>query len=48
MQYAKTSVVKYCHVTEPNTKSFKNLTILFQIRVDSLRQGKLSFVETKH
>lgn len=48
MQHAKASVVRYCLVTEPNTMSFKNLTIIFQIMVDSLGQGKLSFVETKH
>lgn len=48
MQYAKASVVRHYLVTEPNTKSFKNLTIIFQIMVDSLRQGELSFVETKH
>lgn len=48
MQDAKAYVVRYCLVTEPNTRSFKNLTIIFQIMVDSLGQGKLSFVETKH
>lgn len=49
MQYVKASVVRYCLVTEPNTKKLKIVIFLFsRITLASLGQGKLNFVESKH
>lgn len=49
MQHVKASMVRYCLATEPNTKEFKTVTILFsQITLAPLGQVKLNFVESNH